>query len=640
MTSESANQTPDVPRRIEPLQPSPRPAVRAWAERYGFSPELVARWVAYLPEPQEVLASLVRPVGRYVRINTLHPHAAKVADALRAREFVLEDVPAPDPRLRVFRVVKEPYAISATPEYLGGVLYLQDLASLSAVAALAPEPGDLVLDMAAAPGGKTTAIAELTGDEASILAVEPVPARAAALTTNLRRLGVHSAAVVVMGAESVDGNGRFDRILLDAPCTGEGVLPRDPKRRRGVLEEHAHLAGLQRRLLAHAVRLLRPGGVLVYSTCTFAPEECEEVVVAATQLGLEPEPLPFDELGGQPLAPALASADERTYGDAVRHARRIYPHQHGTLGFFVARLRKPVDWVLPDDAPFRVPEGPEPGQVVRVGRAGRGAVNTWDDDDAGDASTPTAKKAAPKERTKKARPRADKDEELVVETTGLSDVRFEGDDDGDGEGDGAVVIGERAADPSARNLLPAEIRDLHPPEQEALAALLAPYGAGVMAALTPGDRMFKVLGRPDLKPQRRVIIVDRRRVADLARFGPTTIGMPIATLARVGGKLTLEGGGAVARVATAGKAGVREKGEQLFLYGRDVLGKSLAWVDKGTPKGSTVLVLEAATRRYLGLAALAQERRFLGDPRTDDETFLRHLVDLGRYLRAQQGVPE
>jgi NOL1/NOP2/sun family putative RNA methylase len=321
----------------------PSPEVRTWSQRHSFSPELVARWVAFHPRPERLLESLLRPTPRYVRVNTLRARPEKVRAALEERGFELEPVVSLSSELPVFRVVKEPFALASTPEHLMGDLYVQDLASLTAPAALQPVPGDLVLDMAAAPGGKTTAIAQMAGDKASLLAVDPVPHRAAALSANLRRLGVTGAAVKLGRGELLETDLRFDRILLDAPCTGEGVLPRDPNRRTGDLREHEELAVLQRRLVDRAVSLLRPGGLLVYSSCTFSPEECEGVVAHAVAQGMVPEPLPFDDLDGVPLDPGIVEAGPHVYGDAVRHVRRVYPDRHRALGFFVARLRHPGD---------------------------------------------------------------------------------------------------------------------------------------------------------------------------------------------------------------------------------------------------------------------------------------------------------
>ncbi len=335
--------TAQTPATTEIVRLRPSPEIRAWCEKHGFSPDLVARWVRFHPRPEALLDSLLHPTPRYMRVNSLRSPASHVVPALEERGFSLARVPAPSEGFSTFRVDSEPFALASTPEHLMGDLYVQDLASLSAPAALRAQPGDSVLDMAAAPGGKTTAIAELARDRAPTLAVDPVPHRAAALSANLRRLGVTSVGVKLARGEELPVKRRFDRILLDAPCTGEGVLPRDPTRRTGDLGEHAALASLQRRLVDRAIRLLEPGGILVYSACTFSPEECEGVVQYAVEAGLVPEPLPFGELGGVPLDPALQSAGPLDFGDSTRYARRAYPDRHRTLGFFVARLRQPME---------------------------------------------------------------------------------------------------------------------------------------------------------------------------------------------------------------------------------------------------------------------------------------------------------
>lgn len=590
--------TPTDRAHVEPIRVPPRPAVRDWSRRHGFTPELVARWTGFFADDaKELLESLIRPVPRYLRVNTLRTDRDTLAASLTERGFQLAPVEAPHEGLAVLRLDKEPFAVSATPEYLAGEAYLQDLASLTAPAALAARPGERILDMAAAPGGKTTAVAELTDDDAGILAVEPVPHRAAALTANLRRLGVHGTGVVVQGAESVPGEAAFDRIMLDAPCTGEGVLPRDDGRRTGSLDEHAALAVLQRSLVGHAVRLLKPGGTLVYSTCTFSPEECEEVVLHAADLGLEPEPLPFDTLNGVPLGAPLTHAGERVYDDRVRHARRVFPHAHKTLGFFVARFHKPEDWRPPAD--LKVPSGPE---AARVARVGMGRDDPLERDP--EAAAAPAKPHRPGSGVPAPSAR-------VAQQIGAGDL---------------------ATIPSA------ELRDLDPPEREAFEALVDIYGDGLLARLEE-TWAFKVLGRPDLEPRRRVVALKRSRLGDLAPYGPVFLGIPVATLARAGARPTLEGGRFLAPHATRRRVRVKEKGEQLFLYGRDLLEKSIGRADRGIEAGDEVLVLADATGRYLGLGSA---RRPLGGRARagGDEVAVAHRLDLGLYLRAQQGVPE
>ncbi|HLF15976.1 MAG TPA: RsmB/NOP family class I SAM-dependent RNA methyltransferase, partial [Candidatus Thermoplasmatota archaeon] len=193
---------------------------------------------------------------------------------------------------------------------------------------------------AAAPGVKTLHIAGDLAGRGAVIAVEPDEARMRALRFNLERGGATTALLLAERGQDLPGEGWADRVLLDAPCTGEGTLPKDPNRRKGEPEEIATLAALQRELLAAADRVLRPGGTLVYATCTFAPEENEAQVQTLLERGYRIEELPFSRCGGAPLAPGVTEWPGLQLSPEVRKARRFFPGIHPTLGFFVAKLRK------------------------------------------------------------------------------------------------------------------------------------------------------------------------------------------------------------------------------------------------------------------------------------------------------------
>lgn len=324
------------------------PAIRRWAAQNRFSPELVARWATYLPNPEDVLRGLLRPVPKYARLNPLRGDPKETVARLEKRGFKLERVPFSKDGVELrmgeaHRVVEEPFSLASTPEYLLGKLYVMDLASLSAPLALDAKPNERVLDMCAAPGGKTIVVCQRADDKVLMLAADTNRERCGSLIANLTRCHVRNAAVVNVSGQDLPAKGlagTADKVLLDAPCTGEGVIPKDENRRRGHLEEFARCAAEQRHLLDAAWRLLKPGGRLVYSTCTFAPEENEFALVAAAKLGFEPEALPFDAVGGVPLAPAIPEMEGHDLAPASR-ARRLYPHLHASMGFFVASLRKP-----------------------------------------------------------------------------------------------------------------------------------------------------------------------------------------------------------------------------------------------------------------------------------------------------------
>lgn len=327
---------------VEPIRIPPTPSLRKWSEANGFSPELVARWAEFYPDIKSLLASLQSPARTYLRCNGLRGPPRETIRRLAEKGFEL----APTPLAGAYEVRAAPFSIGATEEYLLGRYYLQDLSSLLAPAALEPERGDRIADLAAAPGGKTIMLADLVANDASIFAFEPDASRSRSLESNLNRCGVRCAAIYASPGQAAAQLGlAFDRVLLDAPCTGEGVIQRDPHRRRGHLGEYAECARIQADLLRTAFDILRPGGVLVYSTCTLAPEENElqiQRVLDAGWFDLEalPPPLARAAFGGQALFPGLTRAGGRKLDERIVRTAHALPHMHGTQGFYVARLRK------------------------------------------------------------------------------------------------------------------------------------------------------------------------------------------------------------------------------------------------------------------------------------------------------------
>ena len=205
--------------------------------------------------------------------------------------------------------------------------WAQDAAAALPARLLAVRPGERVADLGAAPGGKT---AQLAAAGAKVTAVEKDAKRAGRLGENLRRLGLEAELAVADVLEWSPAE-RFDAILLDAPCTATGTMRRHPdvpflKRASDV----APLADLQRRMLAAAARQLKPGGRLVFATCSLQPEEGEAHLATVATLGLEPDPVRPEEL------PGLAEAVTRD--GAVRTRPDLWPERGGLDGFFVARF--------------------------------------------------------------------------------------------------------------------------------------------------------------------------------------------------------------------------------------------------------------------------------------------------------------
>lgn len=265
--------------------------------------------------------------------------------------------------------------LAATPAYKEGRIYLQSLSSMLPPLVLAPQPGERVLDLTAAPGSKTTQMAVMMENTGEIVACERNPIRLGRLQHNLRVQGVTIARTVQTDATQLGRRQRarqdpqqdllqgwqaFDRVLLDAPCSGEGLFlleaPRSYQYWTPATVEK--LAALQRRLFASAWEALRPGGVLVYSTCTLSRAENEGLIAWALRRHsgtLEVEPcrigmagpsgLPQAALVTEVLPEALAAGTDGAghklgnYPTAIEQAVRILPSEL-MEGFFICRLRK------------------------------------------------------------------------------------------------------------------------------------------------------------------------------------------------------------------------------------------------------------------------------------------------------------
>jgi 16S rRNA (cytosine967-C5)-methyltransferase len=281
--------------------------------------------------PDWIAERLVASLGEADAVAVMEAAAAPAESALRwnplrgPREELEPELPPGwrrDPLVPDAYVLSAPFALEESRAWARGLAMGQSRASQLVSLVVDPRPGERVLDLCAAPGAKTTHMAALAGGGARITAVELRPARARALRELADRMGA-DLEVVEGDAREVPLEGGYDAVLVDPPCTGLGVLSARPDARWRRREEAlGPLTELQRGLLERALGLARPGGRVVYSTCTLIAEENEEVVEAAGA--------PLDDLGA--ASPGLA------------HPRRpeallTLPHRHGTDGFFIARMR-------------------------------------------------------------------------------------------------------------------------------------------------------------------------------------------------------------------------------------------------------------------------------------------------------------
>jgi 16S rRNA (cytosine967-C5)-methyltransferase len=242
--------------------------------RYSYPDWVLEEWTAMLGDEH---------AARLAEAQNQPPELAVRVNTLRTPDVELEVPVRLDPELPEARVIEAAFDVAASRAFLDGLIWPQSRASMLPARALAPEPAMRVLDLCAAPGGKTGHLAALMENRGEIVAVERHAGRAGQLRETLDRLGATCARVEVADAFDIRDGG-FDRILLDPPCSGLGVLGGRPDARwRRTLEGAHEVADLQRRLLDHARSLLAPGGRLVYSVCTVRREEGEGVLPGGRQ---------------------------------------------------------------------------------------------------------------------------------------------------------------------------------------------------------------------------------------------------------------------------------------------------------------------------------------------------------------------
>jgi NOL1/NOP2/sun family putative RNA methylase len=270
-----------------------------------------------------------------IRINTLKIGENELIKRLKKEKITLEKIPF----LKHGYYYKAKFSLGSTPEYLQGYYYLQEAASQLATEVLFEDNKfpEKVLDMAAAPGSKTTHIAQLMNNKGIIIALDKNPQRLISLQNNLERTGVTNTIIVKKDARFASDLGMtFDKILLDAPCSGNYTL--EPQ-----FFDEKSIDGLkplikeQRELLKEAIKCLKKDGLLLYSTCSLEPEENELQIdwLISKYKDIKIEKI-NKEIGSQGLIKVF---NKKLRGE-IKLCKRLWPHKTGTQGFFIAKIRK------------------------------------------------------------------------------------------------------------------------------------------------------------------------------------------------------------------------------------------------------------------------------------------------------------
>jgi len=281
---------------------------------------------------QEFFDYLEKPFRKSVRINTLKADLDYVLR--RLSEVLVEKVPWCD---EGYYVNVEDF--SAIPEHQLGIIFSQSSVSMIPPLLMELEPKMLVLDLCASPGSKTTQIAQYMENKGCLVANDVKIERINMLVSNIQKCGVLIAKITMSdGRKFARFENRFDAVLVDAPCSNLGMIRRSFSYAKGWnIKVGIGLSKLQKEPLLSAYRCVKPGGVVVYSTCTFEPMENEEVVdflLRNTEAEVERINLPVKAMEG------FTEFEGREYLGEVRKCLRIHPQLNDTEGFFVAKLRK------------------------------------------------------------------------------------------------------------------------------------------------------------------------------------------------------------------------------------------------------------------------------------------------------------
>lgn len=310
-------------------------------------PLFVSRMQELLPNENDFKAYieiLKHKSVRSIRCNTLKISSEKLKTRLEDKGWKISQPFSEYKEIMIIESELEPGELGRALEHILGYYYIQEIASMLPVLALKPKVGEFVLDMCASPGSKTTQIAASMNNTGVIIANEISLGRIKILASNLEMCGVTNTMITKKDGTLLLKKFKklgyeFDKILVDAPCSGEGTLRSSPKTyRMWSIHTIRKLSKIQKNLVVSAIEMLKPKGELVYSTCTHAPEENEEIVDFILKkfpnMEIEKVTLPINPREG------ITRWQDKEYLEDVKYACRIYPQDNNTEGFFIAKFKK------------------------------------------------------------------------------------------------------------------------------------------------------------------------------------------------------------------------------------------------------------------------------------------------------------
>jgi len=315
-----------------------RQRAKVLAKEHGYLQYMIERYLSLWGEEGTLkfIEACEQPIRTSIRINTLKASVDSVIHRLHDKGFTYEKIPWLDVGFYVDFNDASPGALL---EHMLGFYYVQGVPSMTAVSVLDPQPENVVLDLAAAPGGKTTHIAQNMQNSGMVIAIEQDRQRMSSLQSNIIRCGATNTLILRGDARKLNDLPFVpDKILLDAPCSGEGLIPLDPTRKTSkTMADIRYCATREDEMLEAAINALKEGGTIVYSTCSIAPEENEYIIDDILKRHPEMEVVKISTVFG-------SQGYSEPYGiklsDSLKLSRRFLPHLHGTEGFFICKMMK------------------------------------------------------------------------------------------------------------------------------------------------------------------------------------------------------------------------------------------------------------------------------------------------------------